>query len=225
MSRKRQGGGKRRAVRGDEEPTRTCVSCRALSPKDEALRFVRAPDGAVHLDVRGRLPGRGATTCASKECVQKAVDKGGFARAFEAAVIAGPALVAAVEDALQEAALGSLGLARRQGQLVAGRDEARRALEAGTATVVIVARDLSERSHDELRPDLLDKEVVPGPEKDRIGAALGRPTTGVVALTEGAAARRALLDVARWARVAGLLAAPQFKAYKPDPRRQDRVSA
>ena len=70
MSRRKQGGGKRRAARGDEEAMRTCIACRAVSPRDAALRFVRAPDGAVLLDVRSKLPGRGAHTCPRAACVQ-----------------------------------------------------------------------------------------------------------------------------------------------------------
>jgi uncharacterized protein len=215
-------------VRGDTVPTRTCVACRALSSKDEALRFVRAPDGAVHLDVRGKLPGRGANVCASAKCVAQAVERGGFARAFEVTpggIVAQPAaLVAAVAATLQAEALEKLGLALRAGQLSPGRDESKRAIEAGSARAVVRARDLSERSRGEVAAFAQTVLVVDGPDKESIGRALGRKPTGVVALGGGPAAARALLDVQRWARVSGLLAGPQFQAYKPDPRRQEGLS-
>lgn len=216
-------------MRGDLEPTRTCVACRALSSKDEALRFVRAPDGAVHLDVRGKLPGRGASVCAQASCIAAAVERGGFARAFDVApgaVVAKPdALVAAVEQTLSAEALVQLGLALRAGQLFPGRDEALRAVAAGTARAVVFARDLAERSRADVGAAVGGVPVVVGPGKDAVGRALGRKPTGVVALAGGAAATRALLDVTRWARVAGLLAGAQFQAYKPDPRRQEGLTA
>ena len=41
-------------------PQRTCVGCRAVRPKQELIRIVREPSGAVELDATGRKAGRGA---------------------------------------------------------------------------------------------------------------------------------------------------------------------
>ena len=41
-------------------PQRQCVGCREKKPKPELIRVVRAPDGAISLDARGKAAGRGA---------------------------------------------------------------------------------------------------------------------------------------------------------------------
>ena len=39
-------------------PQRQCVGCREKKPKPELIRVVRAPDGAISLDARGKAAGR-----------------------------------------------------------------------------------------------------------------------------------------------------------------------
>jgi predicted RNA-binding protein YlxR (DUF448 family) len=45
-------------------------------------------DGTVVVDPAARLPGRGAYTCRQRTCLERAVQRGGFARAFRRAVTA-----------------------------------------------------------------------------------------------------------------------------------------
>ena len=54
--------------RPDHVPQRSCAVCREVHPKRELTRVVRAPDGAVRLDLTGRAPGRGTYVCAAPEC-------------------------------------------------------------------------------------------------------------------------------------------------------------
>lgn len=101
MRRKKQGGGRRRVALGLAVPHRSCVACRRQAPRDQLLRFVRAPDGALQPDVRAIAPGRGAWTCADSACVTRAVERGAFERSFDAAVLGGAeALIRAVRAAL-----------------------------------------------------------------------------------------------------------------------------
>lgn len=65
---------------------RTCIACRAKSPKKEMLRFVLKSDGKPMLDESGKISGRGANTCASNECFEQAVEKNAFARAWSSPV-------------------------------------------------------------------------------------------------------------------------------------------
>ena len=44
-------------------PPRQCMGCRERKEKRELIRVVRAPDGGVSLDFRGKAPGRGAYIC------------------------------------------------------------------------------------------------------------------------------------------------------------------
>ena len=46
-------------------PQRQCVGCREKKPKPGLIRVVRAPDGAISLDARGKAAGRGAYLCPS----------------------------------------------------------------------------------------------------------------------------------------------------------------
>ncbi len=51
---------------------RQCVGCREMAPKRELVRVVRAPDGVISLDFKGKAPGRGAYVCHRAECHKKA---------------------------------------------------------------------------------------------------------------------------------------------------------
>lgn len=64
-------------------PLRQCLGCREMKPKKELLRVVRAPDGAVSLDVRGKAPGRGAYVCPNPACLKKAVRSKALDRALD----------------------------------------------------------------------------------------------------------------------------------------------
>lgn len=64
-------------------PLRQCVGCREMKEKRDLIRVVRSPEGAVSLDFRGRLPGRGAYVCASADCLKRARKSRALERAFE----------------------------------------------------------------------------------------------------------------------------------------------
>ncbi len=53
-------------------PMRQCLGCRVMKPKRELIRAVRAPDGVVSLDFKGKSPGRGAYICRDPDCLKKA---------------------------------------------------------------------------------------------------------------------------------------------------------
>ncbi|MCL4541183.1 MAG: YlxR family protein [Chloroflexi bacterium] len=60
-------------------PQRTCIACRsahreqAKQPKRELIRIVRSPAGAIQVDRRGKLSGRGAYLCANRPCWDEAL--------------------------------------------------------------------------------------------------------------------------------------------------------
>ena len=85
-------GGRQPRGRVSEEarhtPTRTCVGCRRALPADQLIRIVRLPGGALSPDRNGA--GRGAWLCrGSWGCLDDAVRRHGFERAFTAPVEAG----------------------------------------------------------------------------------------------------------------------------------------
>ena len=65
-------------------PMRQCLGCREMKPKKELIRVVRSPEGAVSLDFRGKLPGRGAYVCPSPECLARVRKSRALERAFSA---------------------------------------------------------------------------------------------------------------------------------------------
>jgi predicted RNA-binding protein YlxR (DUF448 family) len=104
----------------NEPATRTCIVTREALPTERLIRFVAAPDGAVVADLRHRLPGRGVWVTADAAHVAKAEKKRLFARGLEADVTVAPGLSDRVGALLREAALSSLSLARKAGELVSG---------------------------------------------------------------------------------------------------------
>ncbi|MFE2044013.1 YlxR family protein [Streptomyces sp. NPDC059477] len=70
--------GRTRAV---ARPERTCVGCRQRAAKIELLRIV-VVEGACAPDPRGTLPGRGAYVHPAQVCLDQAVRRRAFPRAF-----------------------------------------------------------------------------------------------------------------------------------------------
>lgn len=64
-------------------PERKCLGCNTSKPKNELARVVRAPDGAVSLDLTGKKSGRGAYVCKSVECLKKCRKRRCIERALE----------------------------------------------------------------------------------------------------------------------------------------------
>ena len=67
-------------------PLRMCIGCREMKPKRDLIRVVRVSENEIKLDPTGKLNGRGAYICKSKECLQKAQKTNALARAFETKV-------------------------------------------------------------------------------------------------------------------------------------------
>lgn len=64
-------------------PQRQCVGCREMKDKKALIRVVKSPEGAVALDEKGRMPGRGAYVCPNVECLRRARKARALERAFE----------------------------------------------------------------------------------------------------------------------------------------------
>ena len=67
-------------------PQRQCMGCRERKEKRELIRVVRAPDGGVSLDFRGKAPGRGAYICPDMACLKKANRSKALERSLEVAI-------------------------------------------------------------------------------------------------------------------------------------------
>ena len=67
-------------------PQRQCMGCRERKEKRDLIRVVRAPDGSVSLDFRGKAPGRGAYICPDMACLKKALRSKALDRSLEVTI-------------------------------------------------------------------------------------------------------------------------------------------
>ncbi|WP_137993008.1 YlxR family protein [Streptomyces vilmorinianum] len=81
-------------------PERTCVGCRERAAKSDLLRIV-AVEGACVPDHRGTLPGRGAYLHPASVCLDLAVRRRAFPRAFK---VQGPLETADIRYHVEQAA-------------------------------------------------------------------------------------------------------------------------
>jgi predicted RNA-binding protein YlxR (DUF448 family) len=58
------------------------VGCRQVRPRAALVRLVRAGDGTVTVDERGRMAGRGAWICANGPCVERGLVRERLAHVF-----------------------------------------------------------------------------------------------------------------------------------------------
>lgn len=183
---------------------RRCVGTgEALSPDAPALRFARAPDGTVVLDLKGSLPGRGAWLSPSRDALVKAFKKGGFSRAFKEQTQAPGCDVEAfadrVEAGLAASALQKLGLARKAGAIAIGHDNVKSAAKRGVA--YLTPRGSSEAETAKLANALHKMAGIPHlplpADRLALGEALGQDAVHVL-LLKGGASKAALQAVILW---------------------------
>ena len=169
---------------------RTCVACREESPKRALVRVVRSPAGEVILDERGKLPGRGAYICASRQCLEKARKTRALARALKMEIP--EALYSRLAEHLETYGEGGetqgefkllLGLARRAGLIHIGADSVKSQCARETL-LILTASDYSKAVRDAV-------DNVPGEghvhirtplESEDLSASLGARNVQVAAL-------------------------------------------
>jgi len=173
--------------------TRTCAGCRKAAPRNDLLRFARAAGPAgIAPDLPGRAAGRGLSVHPRPSCLNRAVKRGAFQRAFGATVRPDPrALVDASAEQYRMRVERLLAVARRNRQLCSGARAVRDSLKSRTALVVVIARDASatllriagsaERSG--------ARSFVSG-TREGLGRVSGRRPLGAVAVTDPLLAER-----------------------------------
>ena len=63
-------------------PQRSCIGCGLTRDKKALVRIVRTPVGMFALDATGKAAGRGAYLCPQENCLQAAIKRKSFHRAF-----------------------------------------------------------------------------------------------------------------------------------------------
>ncbi|WP_237152680.1 RNA-binding protein [Oryzibacter oryziterrae] len=127
-----------------DEMERTCVVTREAQPPEGLIRFVRAPDGAVVPDLKGKLPGRGVWVTCRRDRVEEAVKRKAFARGFKTEAVAAPDLPDLVDKLLLTATLSALSMARKAGAVVTGFGQVTDAIMGGKVVAVIHAAEAAD---------------------------------------------------------------------------------
>lgn len=121
-----------------------------MLPEARLIRFVLGPEDRITPDLAAKLPGRGVWVSATRAAVERALKRGGFARALKQAVQTPPDLPDQVESLLARRCLDLLGLMRRAGALALGFDNAETAIRRARPFAMIEASDGSADGRDKL---------------------------------------------------------------------------
>ncbi|MEQ8746469.1 RNA-binding protein [Pyruvatibacter sp.] len=174
-----------------KRPERKCIVTGEPGTPQTLVRFAVSPDGTVVPDIDGKLPGRGIWVSASRQAVDKAAQKGLFARAAKAKVKAAETLADQVEAGLKARILALLGLAKKAGQLYAGLTKVEEAVEQTTARTHVAALFLASDAGNEGQRNgrslaaKVEAPVIAVFSAEQLGLALGRANVVHAALTAG----------------------------------------
>jgi len=174
----------------DTGPSRRCIATGQVRPKEELIRFVVSPDGAVVPDLDHRLPGRGIWLSGRRDVVNTAVTKRLFAKAARRAVSAPEDLADCVAALLLRRCLDAIALARRAGHAVCGFEKAKAELKAGRVAALVEARDAAADGRGKMRALATGLPVVELFDAVELGSPFGRDQAVHVALAPGGLARR-----------------------------------
>jgi predicted RNA-binding protein YlxR (DUF448 family) len=172
------------------------------------IRFVLDPGRMLVPDLEGRLPGRGMWLSAKADVLERAVKRGAFSKAARGIVHLPPDLRARIEDGLRRRVRDFVGMARRSGQAVSGRDTVREWLRAGRAGLLVEASDGSPAERDRLVGRRPPVPVVAPLPAEMLGSVFGRDHAVHVAIAPGRLAGRIAAEAERLAGIAGEAAAP-----------------
>lgn len=184
-------------------PQRTCIACRQNRPQDQLVRYVAAPDGALLVDYRHRLPGRGAYTCIDLNCLQTAVTRKQFQRSLQGQC--NERSFASLQDELCQALLqritNLIGMARKSSQVSSGSNAVIMALrQRNVPALVIISEDISAGIAEKIR-ELAARQNVSCHQlfsKGLLGQVLGKGERSVLAVQAGPLAEVFLLELQRY---------------------------
>ena len=180
-------------------PQRTCAACRTERARADLIRLVVGPNGSVYVDVRAKLPGRGAYVCPQRSCVDRLCARPDvLRRAFKAPVDA-TELPARVLEASTQRAIDALSLVARAGGLIGGAAQLERSARRQQPLAGLVfaadAADRAKRNASKLFDDVpcfrssLDSAS--------LGEAIGKGPRAVLGIRHSALSETLLEELAR----------------------------
>jgi len=181
----------------EKGPLRRCIASGLSGPKETLVRFVIGPDGVVHPDVDGRLPGRGIWLSARRDVVNTAVTKSLFAKAARRKVGIPSNLAESVGHLLARRCLDLLSLARRAGQAVTGYEKVVAEIKGGRVAVLLEAQDAGEHGIGKIKALARGVPVTEYFSAPELGSAFGRDHAVHVAVAPGGLAERLIVEMSR----------------------------
>ena len=193
--------GPRRIKPGSE---RFCAATGAVTPVDDMIRFVVAPDGTVVPDLKRRLPGRGVWITATRPALRSALNRKAFARSFKREVRVTPDLVDSTERLLERSALDALAMVNKAGRTVTGFAKVEAALaRADRVAALIHASDAADDGVRKLgtalrqRPDAEKIAIITTFATSQLDLAFGRANVVHAVLVAGPESEAFLARLAR----------------------------
>ena len=184
-------------------PQRTCVACRQTKNKNQLVRYVVAPDGAILVDYLQRLPGRGAYTCIATQCLCDAVKKKSFQRCFKGkshsvdATVLTQQLIMAIDKKIASL----IGMSRKSGQVISGSNAIIESLRKNSSiALVLIAADISTAIGQKIETLAQRKNIYSARlyDKQMIGQMLGKEERSVIAVQTGLLADSLLNELHRY---------------------------
>ena len=177
-------------------PERKCIATGEVEPKTGLVRFVLGPEDQVVPDILGKLPGRGVYVSATREALEKAVDKSLFSRGLKQSARVPEGLVDEVERQLARRVIDLISLARKSGKATAGYEKVKDFLQREDAQVLMQASDGSARGKTKLSTPHYG-QYIGWLTADELGLAFGRQTLIHGALASGGLTQRVVEEAQR----------------------------
>ncbi len=184
--------------REQKSTLRRCALTRQIKPTTDLVRFVLSPDNIIVPDIDAKAGGKGIWISLSNMAVKEAARKKIFSEILSSEVNLPEDLAQLVQKHLQQRLLGSLGLARKAGQLVIGATKTLKAIEKGNIKALIIATnsasDMKEKILHNAKTKLKQQSylLIDFLSSEQLSLALGQENVVYGALISGTMADSAL---------------------------------
>ena len=179
-----------------DDAERKCIVTGEVQPKRGLIRFVVGPDDMLYPDVLEKLPGKGIWVSSERDCLEKALKQGLFAKAARKQVSGPDGMIDQIEAQLARHLVDLVAMGRKSGRAVAGFEKVKGWLAEGRAKILLQASDGSERGKGKLWTPEGGRffEVLTSSE---LGLAFGRESVIHGALAGGGLSKRVVEEATR----------------------------
>lgn len=188
---------------------RTCLGCRETIPQESLLRLVCSPAGEIVPDLLHKLPGRGAYLCYNPACVDVAVNKNQFQRAFRRTLVEvdSALLKQRIVEQLEGQLQGLVALLRKAGCVQAGASQIQERLGREEFALLVLAEDISQGRAEKLQAKARACRVdyVNFATKTDLGHWVGKGESSALGLVPGGLTERFKQAFARYRQLSGEL--------------------